>query len=106
MLDMLLIHGRSYPDEELDDWGFNGPTLTGIEALHVTYQSTFVLHFVDAAAAQAAHALTGWPYFDQDALELTFHDDMLLVVPIASDGPMAWYGDWEVQLPKTEGATV
>jgi hypothetical protein len=94
---LLLSHGRFDPDEQLEEWGFNGPDLDGVEALHVTYQTTFVLHFKDAAAAQKAQALTGWPYFDCDALELAFHDDMLKVCPIASDGPIAYYGDYELQ---------
>lgn len=94
---LLLIHGRFDPEEQLDDWGFSGPDLDDVEALHVTYQQTFVLHFKNSASASKAHALTGWPYFDQDALELTFHDDMLKVVPIASDGPIAYYGDYELQ---------
>lgn len=95
---MLLIHGRFDPEETLEDWGFNGPDLAGVEALHVTYQQTFVLHFEDAHAASKAHALTGWPLWDENALELTFHDDMLKVCPIASDGPIAYYGDYEIQL--------
>lgn len=97
---LLLIHGRFDPDEDMADWGFSGPDLNGVEALHVTYQSTFVLHFEDEVSATKAHALTGWPYFDQDALELTFHGDMLKVCPIASDGPIAYYGDYEIQVPK------
>lgn len=28
-------------------------------------------------------------------------DDMLQVVPIASDGPIAYYGDWALQVPKS-----
>jgi hypothetical protein len=98
-LRMLLIHGRFGPDETMEEWGFHGPDLTGIEALHVMYQWTFVLHFQDAHAAQKAHALTGWPFFDENALELQFHDDMLKVIPIAADGPAAFYGDYELQVP-------
>jgi hypothetical protein len=97
---LLLIHGRFDPDETMEDWGFNGPDIEGVEALHVTYQQTYVLHFTDAAAATKAHALTGWPYFDQDALELTFHDDMLKTVCVAADGPAMFFGDWELQLPR------
>ncbi|MBX3498123.1 MAG: hypothetical protein KF889_01665 [Alphaproteobacteria bacterium] len=100
MLRLMLIHGRHDPNEEMSDWGFNGPDIEGVEALHVTYQSTFVLHFVDKSAAQKAHAQTGWPHFDDDALELQFHDDMLMTLPVACDGEMAFYGDWELQVCK------
>lgn len=97
---LLLIHGRFDPEEQMEDWGFSGPDIDGVEALHVTYQQTFVLHFEDAAAAKKAHALTGWPYFDEDALELMFHEDMLKTVCISADGPACYYGDYEIQVPK------
>jgi len=97
-LRLLLIHGRHDPDEQLDGWGFSGPDIDGVEALHVTYQQTFVLHFEDRASAAKAQALTGWREWDDQALEMSFHDDMLKVCPIASDGPIAYYGDYELQL--------
>lgn len=97
-MKLLLIHGRHDPNETMEGWGFNGNGIEGVEALHVTYQQTFVLHFTDVQAAQKAHAQTGWPHFDDDALELQFHDDMLMTHPIACDGPMAYYGDWEIQI--------
>lgn len=100
MLDFLLIHGRHDPDEDMQDWGFNGPRLHGVEALHVVYQTSFILHFTDSASADKAHAQTGWEFWDDNALELQFHQDMLKVHPIACDGPMAYYGDWELQTHK------
>lgn len=97
MLSLLLIHGRFDPGKQMEDWGFAGPTLTGIVALHVTYMATLVLYFTDHHAAQRAHALTGWPHWDDTALELMFHDDLLMVRPISLDRPAAYYGDWELQ---------
>lgn len=32
-----LIHGHHYPNEELDDWGFNGPVLGPFPFYHITY---------------------------------------------------------------------
>jgi hypothetical protein len=32
-----LFHGRSAPDEKLEDWGFNGPTIGPLDYVHVTY---------------------------------------------------------------------
>ena len=96
-LRLLLIHGRFDPAEQMDEWGFNGPDIEGIEALHVVYQTTYVLHFKDAASAQRAQGLTGWREWDVDALEMSFHDDMLKAQPIMCDGPVAYYGDYELQ---------
>lgn len=95
---LLLIHGRFDPDESLDDWGFNGPDIEGVEALHVTYQQTFVLQFADRASCQKAAILTGWREWDELALEMTFHDDMLKTINVAADGPAMFFGDYEVQV--------
>lgn len=95
---LLLIHGRHDPDQDMDDWGFNGPNIEGVEALHVTYGQTFVLHFQDAQSASKAQALTGWRMWDENALEMSFHDDMLKTVSYINDGPIAYYGDYEIQL--------
>jgi hypothetical protein len=32
-----LLHGRHYPNEELGDWGFNGPVLGPFPFFHITY---------------------------------------------------------------------
>lgn len=32
-----LLHGRHYPNEKLDDWGFNGPVLGPFPFFHITY---------------------------------------------------------------------
>jgi hypothetical protein len=31
-----LIHGRDYPDQQMNDWGFDGPVLGPFEAVHFT----------------------------------------------------------------------
>ena len=40
MLSIKLYHGRKSPDENLNDWGTDGPLLR-IGGFHVTYLSTF-----------------------------------------------------------------
>lgn len=35
-----LYHGHHYPNEELDDWGFEGPLLGPFPFFHVTYNCT------------------------------------------------------------------
>lgn len=32
-----LFHGRNTVDEEMDDWGFNGPTIGPLDYVHTTY---------------------------------------------------------------------
>ena len=35
-----LLHGRTHPDEELNDWGYQGPILGPFPYFHVTYNAT------------------------------------------------------------------
>jgi hypothetical protein len=36
-----LYHGRNTPDENLEDWGFRGPTFGPLDYFHITYLTTF-----------------------------------------------------------------
>jgi hypothetical protein len=67
-----LIHGRRNPGENLNDWGFSGPTQGPFEAIHVTYLSS--LRCIRE---------------DLSELELKFHGDLLV-----HDG--CYYGDFEI----------
>ena len=42
-----LLHGRKTVDEELDDWGYDGPCLGPIEWMHITYNNTLNIKFCD-----------------------------------------------------------
>jgi hypothetical protein len=97
-LHLITLHGRYDPDETMQDWGFHGPRIEGVTALHVTYNSTWTLWFKDKASCDRAQAITGWPPWDENALELQFHDDLLKCIPVGCDGPIAYYGDWEIEL--------
>lgn len=35
-----MTHGRDHPDDELHDWGFDGPLIGPLNWVHVTYFST------------------------------------------------------------------
>lgn len=39
-----LYHGRTNPDQEMDDWGFDGPTFGPLSCYVHTYCSTFRIH--------------------------------------------------------------
>lgn len=36
-LSLRLFHGRNHPDEQLEDWGFDGPVLGPLDGIHLTY---------------------------------------------------------------------
>jgi hypothetical protein len=93
-MKLITLHGRKSPDDEMPDWGFSGPTLHGIAAVHWTY-GTMNVFFTDVAAAKEAHRLTGWTFFDDHALEMAFSDDLLMIKP--EGGDVAYFGDFELQ---------
>ncbi len=69
-----LFHGRDDPEQDMDDWGYNGPTLGPFEAVCFTY-CTDVRCIINE--------MTG------EDLRLSFHTDMLV-----HEGK--YYGDFEI----------
>lgn len=88
-----MLHGRDAEDEKLLGWGFDGPTLEGIQWIHWTYGSANI-EFVDTAARDKARELTGWDICNAEySLEPKFNKRGDLM---CANGK--YYGDWEVQL--------
>lgn len=92
-MKLVLLHGRDYPDQDMDNWGYNGPHLEGVKYVHSVY-GNLTIGFKSLKEAQTAHELTGWPYFDEAVLEITFHEDLVLC---RSKNGNQYYGDWELQ---------
>jgi len=65
-----MIHGRTNPNQQMDDWGTDGPFIGPLNWCHFTYNSTINLGFSDGFG---------------------FYEDMLFF-----DG--VYYGDWELQI--------
>lgn len=81
VLAIKLFHGRQRPDEELSEWGENGPLLR-IEYLHVIYFTTFQLGTPDNDEVW----LEDWVHGKQDGVlvdGLFYYDGM-------------FYGDWNI----------
>ena len=72
MLYIRLFHGRINPNQDMDDWGFDGPVLGPYQFVHTTYVS---------------HVRLGRS--DGNCDELHIYEDMLYY-----DG--CYYGDWSV----------
>jgi hypothetical protein len=100
---MLLLHGRHDPEEEMQDWGFNGPIIPGIIAVHYTYGGANIF-FESVSAANHAQELTGWDKFDDHALKMNQLDDVVFI-----DHPelgRCYFGDWEFQSKTPDGREV
>ncbi len=49
---LVLWHGHSHPDEELDGWGEDGPVFGPFPFFHVTYQCDIKFHVSDGYVLQ------------------------------------------------------
>ena len=86
---MLLIHGRKDPEENLDQWGFDGTDIENIAAVHSAY-GNLVIYFKNIESAVKAQAQTGWKEWDLNALEVQQYEDLIST----SEG---FFGDYELQ---------
>jgi len=78
-----LYHGRKTIDEQLEDWGNNGPVIGPLEYVHTTYATHIKLKFKHA----------------EDARKYGFNPDAMIDLDIQEDMVFyqdCWYGDWTV----------
>ena len=47
-----LFHGRDDPEEDMDDWGFDGPTIGPLKFVHTTYTTDIKICFANAEIEQ------------------------------------------------------
>ena len=93
-MKMILLHGRDDPEQKMENWGYNGPDLENVKYAHSVY-GNLTVGFQTKKDADSAHQLTGWRYFDDAVLEVSFFEDMVLCLP--AGGKKSYYGDWELQ---------
>lgn len=103
VMRLIMYHGRLDPEQSMDDWGSDGPTLSNVVAVHFTYGTPNVF-FASVRDAQEAARLTGWAHFESAALTMTLHDDLVKVT--GRNGRAVYYGDWEVQTQTGGGVPV
>ena len=93
-MELNLFHGRKTPDEQLDDWGFNGPLIQGIQDISWTY-GNLRLHFKDEASWIEARNQTGWEGMGDWSLDVAQEEDLI----VTKDG---YFGDYHLSNPKQE----
>ncbi len=79
-----LLHGRSTLDEEMNDWGADGPWIGPIEWFHCTYMTSISLGFMDG---ETVECLT---QNETPVAPIFFAFDMIYFNGM-------YYGDWEIQ---------
>lgn len=76
-MKLLLLHGRTAPDQNLDDWGVASEPIHGVEWMHITYLSLMTIGFINDEFLRAAQNMTGWEACDARMLEVARHDDLI-----------------------------
>ena len=79
-----LLHGRAVADEELDDWGADGPWIGPLKWFHCTYLSDIGIGFAggEELASQSYNVEIPSPIYLYQ--EMIYYDGM-------------YYGSWELQ---------
>ena len=101
-----LYHGRLDPDEQLEAWGFDGPTLGPLEYVHGTYASTLQGQFidrnvpdVDSDPERDGHVAVGTVDGELTpcggSIFLRYHDD-LIIYWNREHKRLEYYGDFSV----------
>lgn len=111
-MDFYMYHGRIAPDappqrldedgtaHAVDDWGFDGPRLSGVIGFHCTYGTSghWNLYFESKEATDVAQGITGWERWDEDALTVDFSpdNDMVCIRDLTYNRPH-YFGDWGIK---------
>lgn len=96
MFDLYLHHGRHNPAQDMPDWGFDGPRISGVTGMHWTY-GTWQIVFTSQADAKAAQEQTAWSIGNDDnMLEMPIYED--LAVASVKDRGTCYFGDWGLML--------
>jgi hypothetical protein len=84
-LYLALFHGRDAKDQQMNDWGFNGPLIGPLQWVHTTY-ACHVRALFESADAELR-------YFDNpefpEARDFSLNDDLI-------EHAGKFYGDWSV----------
>ena len=97
-----LWHGRRTVDEDMNDWGFEGPTIGPLVGLQSTYYHTWRVDFVTSESQKLWQPRLGWHVWDDGVLEMPEVSEM---IRIQHNGLEAFFGDWRFEMcPATETA--
>lgn len=87
MLYLKLYNGRYDPNQDMDDFGFEGPSIGPLESVHGTYTTHMMVVFSNLADAAKFGIDVNFP-------SIPFHEDMLRIqMPGEKE---VFYGDWIV----------
>lgn len=95
MVFLHMFHGRDTPDEEMEDWGYDGPTLGPFKYVHTTYGND-VKFAMELEAYKAAFGDDDPYYYWDPQTNCNLVDGTLLVQQGCLEFNGKYYGDWSV----------
>lgn len=87
-LYLRLFHGRVDPDEDLEDWGFDGPHIGPLKYVHGTYTTELAIEFLDAEETAGMSSARSFG-IDPSTPFIKYHEDLLCLHGL-------YYGDFSV----------
>lgn len=90
-MKLTLTHGRDDPNEDMDDWGYEGPTIFCVKSVQQMYAHRFIVTFQNDSSRDEAQRLTGWPKWEETSLEMLRRDDLIEVCEAGK--PAKYFGD-------------
>lgn len=76
----------------MDEWGFNGPSLSGVDSFEQMYGETYTVGFITMEAKNEAQRCTGWPTWDDKVLEAPNIDGLIMTNEPGK--PTRYYADF------------
>lgn len=91
-LTVCLYHGRDTEDEDMEDWGYDGPTFYCQSVFH--NPNVLLLQNADPHSLVLAKRLGLEPH--QDTIAIAYGRDGVLAVPRFKDDKPAFFGDFSI----------
>ena len=91
---LLLRYGVDRPDDETPHYGFDGPTLYGVESVEFDYVGVATIRFHDFVSYHAAMRETDWAECDGLVLEVDTQDTFIVTREPKRNLVPAYYGNF------------
>ena len=91
-----LIYGSDRPGSEAIEYGFDGPTLYGVESIHSIYAMEITIRFHDLRSLCQAERVTGWRRYGDSELILMIDTvgSFIRTHEPSRNGVPAYYGQY------------
>jgi hypothetical protein len=93
---LLLRYGVDRPDDETPHYGFDGPTLYGVESVEFNYVGVATIRFHDFASYHGAKRETDWAECGEMVLEVDTQGTFIVTREPNRNRARAYYGHFKL----------